>query len=120
MNYLSNAFALSMIDRDDQGEAVWMDDGSPFVPKPIHWGDVVERLQDGTEWKSVVGHADTATILGGILGMDVPPNRVSIKLAPGDSLVVGQYIGPRLPEGAKELPEGAKIEWWLVEESTRD
>lgn len=29
-------------------------------------------------------------------------------------MLVAQYCGPRLPEGCKELPEGAEIEWWLI------
>lgn len=29
-----------------------------------------------------------------------------------DRLIFGQYVGPRLPEGAKTLPPGATIEWW--------
>lgn len=28
--------------------------------------------------------------------------------------LVGQYRGPRLPDGATTLPEGATIEWWHV------
>jgi hypothetical protein len=27
---------------------------------------------------------------------------------------VGQYTGPRLPEGSKTLPEGASVEWLFV------
>ena len=48
------------------------------------------------------------------LGIPVPVNRKSIKLGSGDILLVGQYVGPRLPEGATELPENATIEWWAI------
>ena len=32
----------------------------------------------------------------------------------GTTLFVGQYKGPRLPEGATALPEGAIVEWAMV------
>jgi hypothetical protein len=57
---------------------------------------------------SVVGHADTAAILG------VAFNRSTLKLVPGDVLIVAQYDGPRLPEGATSLPEGARFRWFKV------
>ncbi len=86
---------------------------------------------------SVIGHADICNLINTSLGMTVGdtrtewkrtgfrdqelitklyygPNRISIKLNPGDKLIVGQYIGPRLAEGTKELPADAKIEWYLV------
>jgi hypothetical protein len=53
-------------------------------------------------------------VLSGLIGFEVPINRVSVSLKPGDILVVGQYIGPRLPEGCKALPDGARIEWYVV------
>ena len=42
-------------------------------------------------------------------------NRVSVKLDNPDlHAIIGQYSGPRLEEGATELPEGARIEWWII------
>ena len=49
-----------------------------------------------------------------ILVRPVVANRVNVKLEPGVLILVGQYIGPRLPKGATTLPEGASIEWWTV------
>lgn len=46
--------------------------------------------------------------------MEVPVNRASYTLVPGEKLLVAQYKGPRLPEGATKLPEGATIEFYLV------
>ena len=63
---------------------------------------------------SAVGHADTARVFSSQLGIEVPMARVNVSLAPGDQLLVGQYKGPRLPEGATTLPEGATIEWCVV------
>lgn len=63
---------------------------------------------------SAVGHADTAAVFADVLGIDVPCNRVSVSLQHGEAALVGQYSGPRLPEGATTLPEGATIKWIIV------
>ncbi|MDD3906420.1 MAG: DUF1874 domain-containing protein [Candidatus Omnitrophica bacterium] len=65
--------------------------------------------------ESAIGHADTAFLAGKLIGRELPANRANIALNPGDKMVVAQYIGPRLPEGTKELPTGARIEFRLVE-----
>lgn len=64
---------------------------------------------------SAVGHADTAALFTAVLGIDIPCNRATVSLKGGDSAIVGQYSGPRLPEGCTTLPEGATIKWLLVE-----
>ena len=63
---------------------------------------------------SAVGHADTAALFSAILGIEVPCNRISITLKSGENALLGQYSGPRLPEGATTLPEGASIKWVLI------
>lgn len=57
---------------------------------------------------SVVGHQDTANILG------VAFNRVSLKLNKGDILYVAQVVGGRLPEGTTTLPEGFTLKFFKV------
>jgi hypothetical protein len=71
-----------------------------------------QTLAQGGE--SAVGHPDTARVFQGLLGVPVPAQRVTVSLAPGDIALVGQYRGPRLAEGATELPEGATIQWLSV------
>lgn len=92
--YIGNAFSLNM------------------VPRSLLHAVRVEPISDPSEWAvgahSIVGHADTARLLG------VECNRQSVLLNREDVLIVAQYIGPRLPEGATELPEGARIEWVRV------
>ena len=83
------------------------------MPRPASLDKVVTELKYGTV-VSCVGHADTAAILSKLIGLDLPVNRVSVKLEKGDLLIVGQYVGQRLPEGTIELPEGAAIEWWII------
>lgn len=57
---------------------------------------------------SVVGHPDTARVLG------VPFNRASIHLEKGDVLYVAQLVGGRLPEGATKLPDGFTFKFLKV------
>lgn len=115
--YIGNAFSLSMLDREAQrnrvGDAVY---ANPRVPRPVDdpVGFLVSHEAAGTEIISAVGHADTAAVFAAVLGRPVAVNRATIKLEKGHCLLVGQYIGPRLPEGATTLPEGATIEWWVV------
>ena len=63
---------------------------------------------------SAVGHADTAAVFSHVLGVEIPCNRATVALKEGDVALVGQYSGPRLPEGATSLPEGAAIKWLVV------
>ena len=63
---------------------------------------------------SAVGHADTAAVFSSVLGVEIPCNRATVALKEGDVALVGQYSGPRLPEGAVSLPEGAAIKWVIV------
>lgn len=62
--------------------------------------------------ESCVGHADTAAVFSAVLGCPVAFNRATVTLE-GDALL-GQYSGPRLPEGATALPAGATIRWFRV------
>ena len=119
-----NAFSLSMLDRGMQAPPenrydVFSDNRRcphPITLDEIHslWNSLEEMGCD-ISIESAVGHADTAEILGSLLGRKLDTNRVSIVLDNVDvKLIVGQYKGPRLPEGTKVLPEGAVIEWWIV------
>ena len=90
---LLNAFHLNMFD--------------PSTCFPIFREISVEDVKT-YQLESAIGHADTARILSGIfLGKEIPTNRVTISLNPGDCINRAQYIGPRLPEGAT-LPPGAE------------
>lgn len=101
MRYLTNAFSLNMLYGDN-------------FTIGVNALSLDEAKCLGQDAVSVVGHADTAAIFESQLGYAVPPNRQTVSLAKGDELVVGQYIGPRLPEGVKTLPDGATIKWLRV------
>ena len=57
---------------------------------------------------SVIGHPDTAKVLG------VECNRINITLDEGDVLFVAQLQGGRLPEGSTTLPEGFRFTYYKV------
>ena len=87
-------------------------------PADIHVGEISleeakAELVGGVD--SAVGHTDTAAVFSTVLGIEVSTNRVTVTLNKGETVLIGQYIGPRLPEGATNLPEGATIKWLLVE-----
>ena len=105
---IANAFSLNMLALDDGPEQLTI--------TSIHPSQVLEEIEEAGGFVSIVGHADTAAVLSDVLGLSIPCNRATFTLEPGTTLIVGQYKGPRLPEGIKTLPEGAKIEWvacWL-------
>ena len=105
---LTNAFSINMLPkRHNKLDMV-----------PINKEAVIEHLEH-SDWVSAIGHADTAAMVGNLLGIDVPCNRTTVKLELGGyaqsaKLIVAQYSGPRLPEGTSVLPEGATIEFWWV------
>lgn len=76
-------------------------------------GEVREILTE-EGFDSAVGHAETAAVFSEQLGVEVSCQRVTVTLKKGESALVGQCRGPRLPEGATTLPEGATIRWYLV------
>jgi len=96
---LLNAFSLNMFD--------------PSSCFPVFREVSIDEVK-ACQIESAIGHADTAVVLSNILERNIPTNRISVSLAKGDSAIVAQYIGPRLPEGATMLPEGAKIRFYHV------
>nr|KJR73267.1 MAG: hypothetical protein TU35_06865 [Thermoproteus sp. AZ2] len=80
--------------------------------------DVAKQLLAGGNFVSAIGHAATADLLTRLLGVQVPMNRVAIKLNPGDAVLVFQLRG-RLPEGAviqnPEELEKIGYDFWLVQ-----
>jgi hypothetical protein len=91
MNYLGNAFSLQMLEG---------------TPAAIRVEEVETFPADAV---SIVGHADTARVLG------VACRRVNLTLTAGDVLYVAQFMGGRLPEGATTLPEGVTLKIMRVE-----
>lgn len=105
--FLANAFSINMIPSAlNHQVSVFF---RPLSPKQA-W----EMLEEG--FVPAIGHEDTANLVQADLGLPESPfARISVAAHPGDFIVVGQYVGPRLPEGATSLPEGASIRYFLVE-----
>ncbi len=99
--YLLNAFSLNML-------------GSFPASVQADEVDVATAREYALTAESGVGHQDTAAVFGAVLGVPVLANRATIALKQGDVVLVGQYRGPRLPEGASKLQEGATIQWLIV------
>jgi hypothetical protein len=102
--HITNAFSINMLPKQK----------CQVTFTPI----TVEKARDYEgEYVSAIGHADTARIVGSLLFRPLEAARVNVNIEDDEyhQLMVAQYIGPRLPEGATELPEGAEIQFWHVE-----
>ncbi|MBP5597642.1 MAG: DUF1874 domain-containing protein [Pseudobutyrivibrio sp.] len=99
-NILGNAFSLQMLA---------LEEATTLNVVPVGVDEV-----KSADFVSVVGHADTANVIGSILGREVEMNRVSVSLEPGDVLYVAQLTGGRLPEGSTTLPDGFQLKFVRV------
>lgn len=107
MIYLVNSFSLNMLDE--------MEHANIFVRR-INRDEVIELMHE--PFVAAIGHANTAQLVGDILFPETGAfffNRTTVACKPGDQLIVAQYRGPRLPEGQVELPNGASIQFYLVD-----
>lgn len=59
---------------------------------------VVRALLAQGNFTSAIGHEGTATLMTQLTGVQIPVNRVAIKMQPGDIAVVFRML-TRLPEG---------------------
>jgi len=113
---ITNAFSLNMLDRK-RGQ-------TKFVFTPISLREAVIIARRTNNLTVGIGHENTAAIVAELLNRkaDTKAWQAIAKTRPNVSandnqLLVAQYTGPRLQEGAKQLPEGAVIEFWhIVEE----
>ena len=102
---VANAFSLNMLLHSRK----WN-----IMCEPLTRTEARRLVRKAIEVESIVGHADTAALFSNELGHKVEFNRVSFVRKPYQVILVGQYSGPRLPEGTSVLPEGASINWWLI------
>jgi hypothetical protein len=99
-------------------KSINMNNGAPImtVDVPITQEEAKLIAASG-EIKSLVGHPDTARVLSNLLKKEIPANRWNFtwdQVKPEDQVIVGQYSGPRLQEGATQLPEGSTLTFWKV------
>jgi hypothetical protein len=89
-------------------------EGIMLSVKPVA-PEVVGEAFGSEECLSAVGHADTAAVISAMVGAEVPMARVNVPtLQDGDAHYLALYQGPRLPEGATTLPEGASLSFFLL------
>ena len=110
MLYLSNAFSIQMLSINTK-----------LSFSRISTSEAQLLTHDAIQnniFQGVIGHADTANVVANELGISLNlNNRISLKLkAKSDILIVAQLTGGRLPEGTTTLPDGFKIEYWLVQD----
>jgi uncharacterized protein DUF1874 len=104
MFYLANSFSLNMLDGARH----------QVVVEPLTL-EAARYMAQRNHPTSVIGHETTAAVVQDVLDYPVEFNRISVRLRTSDQLLVAQYIGPRLPEGATELPPGAHIDFFYVQ-----
>ena len=100
--YVSNAFSLSMLTPPTTVKVL-----------EVSGDDVKDILKDS--FVSAVGHEATAKIISTQLNIQVPVNRISIKLTSGDVLVVFQLL-VRLPEGkilSEDEMKQVQAKWYV-------
>lgn len=102
MVYITNAFSINMLT------------GSCFIEFKKLELEEVKELIAGTQIISAIGHTSTAEIVSKLLGIEIPAQRIEIKL---DKPMIVFQLNTRLPEGKvlseeeiKQLPHS----WWLV------
>lgn len=97
--FVGNAFSLQMLPSIAVNEC-------GKIEYDIVSENVFKEFAKGA--KSIVGHEDTARVLG------VEFNRESVTLEKGDVLLVAQLVGGRLPEGATTLPENCHFKYFSI------
>jgi hypothetical protein len=106
---IANAVSLNMLPPDCTSGGI--------IFRRISLTEARRLVREAQQVVSAIGHADTARIVGQQLGVELLPDRRNVQL--GDELMlVAQYIGPRLPEGATELPSGARLDFFVVRIAT--
>jgi hypothetical protein len=101
---ITNAFSLDML-ADLNSIVKCTEVPSYIVTKQLRASGVV----------SAVESEESAELFTTVLGIDVPCASTKVKLVPGDSIFVGQYIDTPLPVGAILRPKGFGIRWVMVD-----
>lgn len=102
--HILNAFAVSMLPQE--GGVV------KFIPLSP---EEVRAAMSGKVIVSHIGHTSTAAVLSRELNIDLYTCRDNFTINADSDVIVAQYIGPRLPEGTVELPQGATIKYFMVQ-----
>ena len=114
MIYLTNATSITMLPVFDFDEY----ESQKIKIMPIR-PELVSSLLSANVFKHYIGHTDTVNVLSSILGVKLgEKNREALRVNDEwDTIIVCQYDhnGQRLPEGATQLPDGAKFKFFALE-----
>lgn len=106
--YLTNAFSLNMLAKLNALVAV----------QEIGIGEarkMISEAHKNGKLTNAIGHPNTDLLARKVLELDIPAGeRKTVRVHNDEYVVVCQYIGPRLEEGATELPENATLKWIRV------
>ena len=122
-----NAFSINML--EDSSAIVKIAETDIWSMIDIGYCDMKDVNPPNTLEKNLefhIGHQQLCDILRTELKKhvkDVPEikaNRDTVTLKEGETALIVQYRGRRLPEGATELPKGAEIKYYYVTVMSKD
>lgn len=105
MNYISNAFSFNMIGHDKAFD---------LLVTPVSSPDEY-TLSDGSLLVAMSNQATCDLFNLHSPNLQVSPTDTVVSLAPGDSMLVMQYNGPRLEKGLTSIPAGGNLRFFIVE-----
>lgn len=110
-----NAISLNMLPLDTATERFTLS------VERVTIEDAARFLRAAATIENKIGHPTTDAVVREMLapfGVNPSPGERGqidwMRWVNGWPILVAQYVGPRLPEGATVLPEGASIVWLLV------
>ena len=101
IKYILNAFSLNMVDYENY--SINVEEVSLNQAKKLVIGAT-----------SAIGHYNTANVISNKLKYKIEQNRISVELKRDDKVLVAQYKGSRLEEGATQLPKKSIIKWLVI------
>lgn len=107
MKYITSAFVVTMVAPAARAKGVDIEVTTITEAEAMAWAS---SIPTGPEWVAAqaVHVEDAASVYGQRLGRFVPMRRQSLRLAPGDEVLVG------LPSDAAPWSHTMAIEWTLV------
>ena len=111
MLYITNALSINMVPAGENRFAYF---GRKVSLSEAY--DIIDSYRGNVE--GAIGHEDTATAAAIKLRMvkDELFNRMTLSIKPGaDQMIVCQYRGDRLEEGATSLPADSSLEFWYIQ-----
>jgi len=101
---VTNGFSINMLSPGDAAR---------LTIQPIS-REVARDMLTGSEFLSIIGHKDLAEVVSSDLGVKITANRVTYTVDGKTAMLICQYRGERLPEGAKKLPKGSNVDYYYV------